>query len=363
MPLNKNYYKVLGVPRGASQTQIEEAWKNWRRDPKNHPDTHSDLKDKERVEHQFQEHSAAYLVLNSPVERRKHDAELDARAEEAKKTSGPTPPPRPTTKQSTAGSQNPYVHGFNSPDPSSETADWGGERGTRPQWQRRVPAQPIKSSSGPASLLRYLRLTPLLILASALVVLWIFYIALSPHPVPDSGLAGPIEVQNTPSSNPDPGIVAVTPSPSATPSATPSPTPTTCPSGSPEIRTTGPASVTQNSNGNYTYVVYGKITNPTNDDMQIGPIGFYVGSADTNSPPTWTDTLANMTISPDSSNPDVVPANSTVSFTENQTVQMSTFDGTPSSNVSATLDYPSTDNGQMQSNWQFVSGSCDDSND
>jgi hypothetical protein len=362
MPVSKNYYKELGVSRNASKAQIDEAWKNWRRDPRNHPDTHSDPKDKNRVEREFQEHSQAYLVLNDPAERRKHDADLDAR-EEAKKTSGPTPPPRPTAKRPTSSKQNPYTYGFNSPDPSSEQPDWGGEPIATPQWQRRVPAQPIKTSSGWGSLLHYLRLTPMLIFAAALVGVWILYIALSPHPAPTNGLAGPIEVENTPSSNPDPGIEEVTPSPSASPSAAPSATPAACPSGSPELHVAEPAQVTQSNNGNYDYVVSGTITNPTSDDMQIGPIGFYVGSTDTNSAPTWTDSLSNMTLSPDSNSPDVVPANTTVSFTEDHTVPMSTYDGTPSSDVNATVDYPSSDNSQMQSNWQFTSGSCDVTSD
>ncbi|MBV8141392.1 MAG: J domain-containing protein [Verrucomicrobia bacterium] len=69
MPIEfKDYYKVLGVPRNASQEDIKKAFRKLAR--QYHPDV---AKDKRSAEEKFKEINEAYEVLGDPENRSKYD--------------------------------------------------------------------------------------------------------------------------------------------------------------------------------------------------------------------------------------------------------------------------------------------------
>ena len=77
MPVEfKDYYKILGVPRDASDEEIKKAFRKLAR--KYHPDV---AKDKKAAEEKFKEINEANEVLGDPENRRKYD-ELGARWKE-----------------------------------------------------------------------------------------------------------------------------------------------------------------------------------------------------------------------------------------------------------------------------------------
>lgn len=65
----KDYYKTLGVERGASETDIRRAFRKLAREY--HPDV---ARDKRRAEEKFKEINEAYEVLGDPEKRRKYDS-------------------------------------------------------------------------------------------------------------------------------------------------------------------------------------------------------------------------------------------------------------------------------------------------
>lgn len=67
----RDYYSVLGVPRGADEKQIKKAYK--KQAMKWHPDKHQDSKSKEKATTKFQEIATAYETLNDPEKRRMYD--------------------------------------------------------------------------------------------------------------------------------------------------------------------------------------------------------------------------------------------------------------------------------------------------
>lgn len=74
---NNNYYMILGVPRTATQNQIDKAYcklsLEWH--PVNHPD------DKELAERKFRNIAEAYSILSDKVKRANYDKQLDKHAE------------------------------------------------------------------------------------------------------------------------------------------------------------------------------------------------------------------------------------------------------------------------------------------
>ncbi|MGI8983209.1 MAG: DnaJ domain-containing protein, partial [Acidimicrobiales bacterium] len=61
----KDYYKVLGVPQSATDTEIRRAYRKLAKE--NHPDAHPGKEDR------FKEISAAYDVLSEPGKRKEYD--------------------------------------------------------------------------------------------------------------------------------------------------------------------------------------------------------------------------------------------------------------------------------------------------
>ncbi len=64
----KDYYKTLGVPRGASEADLKKSFRKLAREF--HPDV---AKDKKKAEEKFKEINEAYEVLNDPAKRKKYD--------------------------------------------------------------------------------------------------------------------------------------------------------------------------------------------------------------------------------------------------------------------------------------------------
>src|SRR5512141_3188388 len=69
MPVTyKDYYEVLGVPRGASEGDIKKAFRKLAREY--HPDV---AKNKKQAEEKFKEINEAYEVLGDPAKRKRYD--------------------------------------------------------------------------------------------------------------------------------------------------------------------------------------------------------------------------------------------------------------------------------------------------
>lgn len=68
MPPDRDFYEILGVRRGASQEDIQRAYRKLAR--ANHPDVNKDP----AAEDRFKEVSEAYSVLSDPETRRRYDA-------------------------------------------------------------------------------------------------------------------------------------------------------------------------------------------------------------------------------------------------------------------------------------------------
>ncbi len=70
MSVKKDYYEILGVPRNATQKEIEEAYR--RLAIQYHPDRHPPEK-KDEMREKFKEISEAYAVLSDPKKRKQYD--------------------------------------------------------------------------------------------------------------------------------------------------------------------------------------------------------------------------------------------------------------------------------------------------
>src|SRR3989442_15645110 len=68
MPMTKDYYDVLGISRGASQKEVQSAFRKLAR--KLHPDVNPGDK---QAEERFKEISQAHDVLSDPEKRKQYD--------------------------------------------------------------------------------------------------------------------------------------------------------------------------------------------------------------------------------------------------------------------------------------------------
>jgi curved DNA-binding protein len=69
MPVQyRDYYEILGVPRGANEGEIKKAFRKLAREY--HPDV---ARDKKKAEEKFKEVNEAYEVLSDPAKRKKYD--------------------------------------------------------------------------------------------------------------------------------------------------------------------------------------------------------------------------------------------------------------------------------------------------
>ena len=66
----RDYYEVLGVPRGAAADEIKSAYRKLAR--KHHPDLHHG-KERQKAEEEFKEINEAYAVLSDPEKRARYD--------------------------------------------------------------------------------------------------------------------------------------------------------------------------------------------------------------------------------------------------------------------------------------------------
>src|SRR5579863_4759903 len=89
----RDYYKTLGVARGASQAEIKSAYRKLAR--KHHPDVNPNNKE---AEARFKEINEAYQVLGDSTKRKKYDElgadwERGINEEEMRRRYGWSPPP------------------------------------------------------------------------------------------------------------------------------------------------------------------------------------------------------------------------------------------------------------------------------
>lgn len=73
----KDYYKILGITKGASDDEIKKAYR--KRALVHHPDRHSSSSDDEKKvqEMKFKEVGEAYSVLSDPVKKSRYDSGED----------------------------------------------------------------------------------------------------------------------------------------------------------------------------------------------------------------------------------------------------------------------------------------------
>lgn len=101
MTLKRSYYEILGVPKGATQPEIRNRYRELVR--KYHPDVHPDKELAHRMLIQILE---AYRVLGDPDSRAGYDRQLEREA--AAQRPAP-PPPRPTAAPAGSGRKAPAL--------------------------------------------------------------------------------------------------------------------------------------------------------------------------------------------------------------------------------------------------------------
>jgi DnaJ family protein C protein 7 len=71
----KDYYKILGVTKDASDAEIKKAYRKLAL--QYHPDKNQDTEKKDQVEAKFKEIGEAYQCLSDPQKRRRYDSGVD----------------------------------------------------------------------------------------------------------------------------------------------------------------------------------------------------------------------------------------------------------------------------------------------
>ena len=99
-----NYYEVLGVPRGASDKDVRQAYRKLAR--KHHPDVNQGNKASET---KFKEINEAYSVLSDPEKRSKYDKYGDNWTRSEQMEEGARTHPGGTFRWTTTGGDDPFV--------------------------------------------------------------------------------------------------------------------------------------------------------------------------------------------------------------------------------------------------------------
>lgn len=139
----KDYYQILGVPRGASDPDIKKAYRKLAR--KFHPDVNKS----KGAEAQFKDATEAYEVLGDPAKRKQYDA-LGANWRDGQDFTPPPgfqgqsmPPPRRPSRQP---QQEFDFHGFDASDFFENLfGTFGGQRGTTSRRQSATRGQDQES--------------------------------------------------------------------------------------------------------------------------------------------------------------------------------------------------------------------------
>lgn len=315
----KNYYKILGVKKSATDDELKRAYRKLALEY--HPDRHGG------DDTQFKEVSEAYAVLKDPAKRTEHN--LDLKKDELKQR------PRTASTHSTTASSD---FGGKA-DPASQQGVWDDvQSNDQAGYRYRYPS----SSTGyMKNFARWARPASITLIAVAVMIVVGSYIIRS---LSGSGGVPSITPLSNNGSNsqsyvpPTTGSGVTTPTPSVTPS---------CPSGQPSINVNPPVDDgTTDGQGREAYTITGTLKNNTTATINVNNVGFYFYSVsyDQTAPPDATDAFANMVTS--GSIP--IPPGVSVNWSSNQFVPQT------GSKVAVSIEYPSGVGDQPTPEWYFA---------
>jgi DnaJ domain len=324
----KNYYKILGIKKTATEDEIKRVYRKLALEY--HPDRHGG------DDTQFKEVSEAYAVLRDSAKRAEHD--LDLKQEELKQKPRKAPTHQTTTSADFGGKA----------DPSSQQGVWddvqsNDQAGYRYRYSAASTPSQLKNAG------RWIRPLSVTLIGMAVVIVVGSYIIRSLSGSGGAPTISPLTQNNnnnaqnyTPPTTDGGGYT--TPTPSATP---------TCPTGQPSINIPGSPTDTGTTDdqNRELYLVSGTLTNDTSATINVNNVGFYdyTGTYDRNAPPDDKVPFANMV------------ENGSLPIPPGVTVNWSTNLPLTGSKVAATLEYPPGVGDQLTPEWYYtgnVSQNC-----